>query len=152
MTFLGLPGLDSYARIAGFVGIFLSTASLTSSVVVLFHLKSEVNRASTHLSGEGFIVPPVSFIRDIPYHVSPSYSSGDAWQRRGFVLSLPLVFLAYSLISFIAGVSLYSFRGVSTTNPGMITHPFNDMTKWTVAGAIGGLACMLVASAWISRR
>jgi len=67
------------------------------------------------------------------------------------VLSLPLVFLAYALTAFIVGISLYSFRGVAVTNPALVTHPFDDYTKWTVAGAIGGLVCMLVVSALLSR-
>jgi hypothetical protein len=70
VTFLGLPGLDSYARIAGFLGIFLSTASLTSSIMVLFRLKSDASRASTNISGEGFVIPPVSLAISLVHSVS----------------------------------------------------------------------------------
>lgn len=39
-------------------------------------------------------------------------------QKRAVILSLPLVFLAYSVIAFIVGVTLYSFRGGSLSDFG----------------------------------
>ena len=67
-------------------------------------------------------------------------------------MSLPVVFLAYSIAAFITGLSLYSFRGTVVTNPQLVTHPFDDYIKWTVVGGIGGLVTMLAASALFSRR
>jgi hypothetical protein len=67
-------------------------------------------------------------------------------------MSLPLVFLAYSIGAFITGISFYVFRGTIATNPQLVMHPFDDYTKWTVVGAIGGSVTMLAASALLSRR
>lgn len=64
------------------------------------------------------------------------------------MMSLPLVFLAYSIAGFVTGIVIYSFRGVSVT-PG---HHYDDYTKWTVVGTLGGLAGVLVISAFLGRR
>jgi hypothetical protein len=146
VTFLSLPGLDSFARVAGLVAVLLSAASMTSSVIALFRFKADMHRADAYGGGESFIIQPVrtrSFLGEV--YLLNKISS----QRRNIVLSLPLIFLAYSLLAVIVGISLYSFRG-TTVNP--ITHPFDDYTKWTVVGAIGGLVCMLLVSAVLSRR
>jgi hypothetical protein len=61
VTFLSLPGLDNIARIAGFVAVFFSTASLTSSVIALLRFKSDVDKAMASVGGEGLILAPVRF-------------------------------------------------------------------------------------------
>jgi len=56
---------------------------------------------------------------------------------------LPLVFLAYAVIGFVARIELCSFRGVLTTSDPAMTkkkNHFDDYTKWTVVGALGSLA------------
>ena len=63
-------------------------------------------------------------------------------QRRSFVMSLPLVFLAYAIFGFVTGVVLYSFHG-SLTDPLLPARPFDDYTRWTVVGILGGLAGVL---------
>jgi hypothetical protein len=68
------------------------------------------------------------------------------------MLSLPLVFLAYALVALVTGVVLYSFRGVTVTNPGAMTRQFEVYTKWTVAGTLGGLAGVLVVTSLLARR
>jgi len=73
-------------------------------------------------------------------------------QRRSVVMSLPLVFLAYSIIGFIAGIVLYSFRGVTVTNSDLAVHHFDDYTRWTVVGVLGGLAGMLTTSVLLLKR
>lgn len=67
-------------------------------------------------------------------------------------MSLPLVFLAYAVIGFVAGIVLYSFRGVTTSDPALIKNHFDDYTKWTVVGVLGGLAGMLTTSFLLIRQ
>lgn len=59
MTFLSFPGLDNIARTASFLAVFFSTASITSSIIVLFRLKADMDRVMTSPSGEGLLMQPV---------------------------------------------------------------------------------------------
>ena len=63
-------------------------------------------------------------------------------QRRNFVMSLPLVF--------VTGVVLNSFHGLST-DPLVSTRPFDDSTRWTVVGILGGLARVLSTALLVRR-
>ncbi len=67
-------------------------------------------------------------------------------KRRHVLFSLPLVFLAYAIIGFVAGIVLYSFRGMSVTGSPMISHHFQEYTRWTVVGFLGGLLGILTTS------
>ena len=67
-------------------------------------------------------------------------------------MSLPLVFLVYAIVGFVAGIVLYSFRGVKLEDPLMSERPFEEYTKWTVVGVLGGLAGMLTMSLFLIRR
>lgn len=67
-------------------------------------------------------------------------------------MSLPIVLLAYAVAAFITGITLYSFRGTAFTNPALIAHNFDDYTRWTVLGLLGGLAGVLTTSAILLRR
>jgi hypothetical protein len=64
-------------------------------------------------------------------------------KRRSVLLSLPLVFLLYAIVAFIAGIALYAFRGLTSSVGG---RHFEDFTQWAVIGAVGGLACILMTS------
>ncbi|KAA1466719.1 hypothetical protein DENSPDRAFT_831596 [Dentipellis sp. KUC8613] len=128
VTFISLPGLDDVSRVAGFVAILLSASSMVSAIIALFRYKADIERSS-YVGGEGLITI----------------------SRRSVLLSLPLVFLIWSIIAFITGITLYAFRGVSITGIGAITRQFKDYTRWTVVGAIGGLAGMLFMSALLVR-
>jgi hypothetical protein len=66
-------------------------------------------------------------------------------------MSLPLVFLAWAIIAFVAGITLYSFRGFSVSPPGGLKHAFASFTHWTVAIALGGIAGVLLVSALLVR-
>jgi len=129
VTFVSLPGLDSIARVAGFVSIICSTASLASAVMALFRYKVDMERELS-AAGEGL----------------------TTLSRRSVVMSLPLVFLAYAIAAFITGVVLFSFRGVILTNPSMIVRHFEEYTRWIVVGTLGGLAAMLALSAIVARQ
>ena len=48
MTFMAFPGLDDVSRVAGFIAILCSAASMTSSVVSLFRFKVDMERALWH--------------------------------------------------------------------------------------------------------
>jgi len=61
-------------------------------------------------AGEGFVLLPVSVITLSP--VTDTDTDG-VFQRRSIMLSLPLVFLAYSVAGFIMGVVIYSFRSAT---------------------------------------
>ncbi|KAF9535176.1 hypothetical protein CPB83DRAFT_831235 [Crepidotus variabilis] len=72
-------------------------------------------------------------------------------RRRTIALSLPLVFLAYSVIAFIAGITLYSFRG-KTFDDKLPRDTFEDYTRWTVVGVLGGLLGIVTTSLLVLRR
>lgn len=128
VTFLSLPGLDSIARIAGFVAILFASFSMASTLVAIFRHKADMDTIS-HLGGEGLVIT-----------------------RRTLVMSLPIVFLAYSIIGFITGIVLYSIRGVTFVDPHLTQSHFGDYTKWTVTGLGGALAGILTMSLLLLRR
>ncbi len=64
-------------------------------------------------------------------------------KRRSVLLSLPLVFLLYAIAAFITGITLYAFRGLTTTTGG---RHFDEFTQWAVICAVGALACILLTS------
>ncbi|THH18607.1 hypothetical protein EW146_g2429 [Bondarzewia mesenterica] len=125
VTFISLPGLDDVARVAGFIAIILSASSMISAVIALFRFKSDIERSSAYYSHEGVVM----------------------LSRRSVLLSLPLVFLIWSITAFITGVALYAFRGTSIGNVGQVIRHFEEYTRWAVVGTIGGLAGMLIMSA-----
>lgn len=55
MTFLCLPGLDNFARIAGFVAILFASFSMVSTLVALFRWKAEIDNPISHVAGEGLM-------------------------------------------------------------------------------------------------
>jgi len=71
------------------------------------------------------------------------------------MLSLPLVFLAYSVAGFTTGVVIYSFRSatINFAHAGMpVTPKFDEYARWMVIGVLGALTGVLVASVMVSRR
>jgi len=128
VTFLSLPGLDNLARIAGFVAILCASFSITSTAVSVFRFKGELERPTASVGMEGLML----------------------LSRRSFVMSLPLVFLAYAIIGFVTGVVWYSYRG-SLTDPLLPTRPFDDYTRWMAVGVLGGVAGVL-STALLLRR
>lgn len=124
VTFLSLPGLDNVARVIGLLTALFSAFSLTSTVIAIFKYKSDAERAVSFIGGEGLMII----------------------SRRHVLYSLPLVFLAYAIIGFVAGIVLYSFRGMSVTGSPMISHHFQEYTRWTVVGFLGGLLGILTTS------
>ncbi|KAH7906127.1 hypothetical protein BJ138DRAFT_666876 [Hygrophoropsis aurantiaca] len=133
VTLMTLPGLDGVARIAGLVAILCSAASMVSSFAALYRYKTEMDQGIGRSGGEGLV-----FI-----------------SRRSVLLSLPLVFLAYSVAGFITGIVIYAFRGATLT-PVVDGVPlvlrFDEWTRWAVVGALGGLAGVLIASAMAAKR
>jgi hypothetical protein len=67
-------------------------------------------------------------------------------------MSLPVVFVAWSIAAFITGITFYTFRGVTLTSKVVIRQPFVDYTHWAVVGGLGGLVGVLVVSTLMSRR
>ena len=67
-------------------------------------------------------------------------------------MSLPLVFLLYAMVGFVTGVVVYSFRGVAHADPLEGDYPFENYTRWTVVGVLGGLAGVLATSLLLLRR
>ncbi|KAF9008065.1 hypothetical protein BDQ17DRAFT_1237288 [Cyathus striatus] len=130
VTFLSLPGLDSVARVAGLVAILFASFSMASTIVAIFRYKTDMARTLSLVGGEGMLIVP----------------------RRPIVMSLPLVFLAYSILGFITGIVTYSFRGVILSDPTLIQDNFDDYTRWTVIAILGALAGMLTMSLLLSRR
>jgi len=147
VTLVSLPGLDNLGRIAGFVAILCSAASMISAVIALFRYKADVERAVVYMGGEGLVMLSVS-----PFHPTYRPALNETQQRRSIVMSLPLVFLAWGIVAFITAITLYSFRGFTVTSPGTIKQPFTDYTHWTVVGTMGVLAGALITSALLMRR
>ncbi|KAJ7595978.1 hypothetical protein C8J56DRAFT_923679 [Mycena floridula] len=131
VTFLSLPGMDNIARVVGFVAILFASFSMASTLVAILRYKADLERVvGDRMSGEGLM-----FLT-----------------QRSIIMSLPLVFLAYSIIAFVAGITLYSFRGVMLTDPKMIEHHFKDYTRWTVLGVLGGLTGLMATTLLLLRR
>ncbi|KAJ4490026.1 hypothetical protein J3R30DRAFT_3653508 [Lentinula aciculospora] len=130
VTFLSLPGLDNVGRIAGLVAVILAAFSMVFSVVALFRYKADMECISSNIgtwagfSGEGLMLH----------------------SRRVVILSLPLALLAYSIISFVVGIVLYSFFGVSESPVNILQKHFEEYTHWTVVGVVGGLTGILFTS------
>ncbi|KIK68361.1 hypothetical protein GYMLUDRAFT_153405 [Collybiopsis luxurians FD-317 M1] len=136
ITFLSLPGLDSSARVSGLITVLLATFSMVFSVVALFRYKSDLECVSSNVEpwaiygGEGLMLH----------------------SKRIVILSLPLALLAYSIISFIVGIVLYSFFGVSEAPVNVLQKHFEEYTRWTVVGVLGGLTGILFTSMLLLRR
>jgi hypothetical protein len=58
VTFMSFPGLDHIARLAGFVAILCSAASMTASVIALFRYKADMERTVWHydMGGAGLMI------------------------------------------------------------------------------------------------
>ncbi|KAF8804295.1 hypothetical protein BYT27DRAFT_6700590 [Phlegmacium glaucopus] len=124
VTFISLPGLDPFSRTAGMVAIVFATFSMASTVVAIFRHKADLERPISNVGIEGMMVIT----------------------RRTVILSLPLVFLAYSVLAVTTGIVLYSFRGVILSDPSITKTSFQDYTRWGVVGVVGVLAGMVVMS------
>ncbi|KAG6373906.1 hypothetical protein JVT61DRAFT_6059 [Boletus reticuloceps] len=132
VTLMSFPGLDSITRIGGLVAITCSVLSMVTSFASIFRYKTEMARG-TGPSTEGFVM----------------------LSRRSILLSLPLVFLAYSVAGFVTGVVIYSFRS-ATINFASAGSPvaakFDEYTRCMVVGVLGALVGVLIASTMVARR
>ncbi|KAG2361632.1 hypothetical protein BDR07DRAFT_35291 [Suillus spraguei] len=101
VTLMTLPGLSGIARASGLVAIMCSVLSMITSFISIMRHKTEMAHGTPTSGSEGFVL----------------------LTRRSVFLSLPLVFLAYSVAGFITGVVIYSFNGVvvnGTTNGALL--------------------------------
>ncbi|KAF8625005.1 hypothetical protein AX15_005599 [Amanita polypyramis BW_CC] len=130
VTLLSLSGLDSIMRIAGFVAIISAVCSMASTLLAIFTIKADLERPPQVIGGEGLLM----------------------LSKRSVVMSLPVVFLLYSIIGFVTGVVLYSLRGASITDANLVRRPFNEYTRWTAAGALGAIAGMVTISILLFKR
>ncbi|KAJ3879398.1 hypothetical protein F5051DRAFT_326029 [Lentinula edodes] len=136
VTFLSLPGLDNAARIPGLVAVILATFSIVFSVIALFRYKADMECFSSNVGpwirfgGEGLTLH----------------------SRRIVILSLPLTLLAYSIISFVVGIVLYSFFGVMESPVNILQKHFEEYTRWTVVGVVGALTGVLFTSILFLRK
>lgn len=148
VTFLSLPGLDNIARVVGFAAILLASFSMASTLVAIFRYKSDLERTTgAYVGGEGLMIISASSSSSLLRTYSDVFL-----QRRSVVMSLPIVFLAYAIIAFVAGITLYSFRGVTVTDKALVEHQFQEYTRWTVVGVLGGLAGILTTAFLLSHR
>ncbi|KAI5116232.1 hypothetical protein M0805_003294 [Coniferiporia weirii] len=131
VTFLALPGQDQIARSAGLIAVLASTASLGSSVIAALRNHVEVQRMAAR-GGEGLVV-------------TMSALTGDS-----IIPSLPAVFLAWSVLSFVTGIVLYAFRGTVMIDPSHWVK-FASYTRWTTIGVCGFLGGVLIASMFFIR-
>lgn len=128
VTFISLPGLDDISRIAGLLAILFSASSMISAVVALLQYKADAERTMVYVGGEGLVL----------------------LTRRSIIMSLPLVFLAWATITFVSGVTYYSFRDTILTGRFALRNPFEDHTHWTMVGTAGGISGLLVISALLA--
>ena len=66
-------------------------------------------------------------------------------------MSLPAVFLGWSIVAFVTAIVLYAFRGVIVVDPSHISK-FAQYTKWTTVGVLGFSAGVLTTSMFFVRR
>ncbi|KAJ8594528.1 hypothetical protein M405DRAFT_858044 [Rhizopogon salebrosus TDB-379] len=128
-----LPGLNVVARIAGLVAIMCSVLSMITSFIAIIRYKAELTHGTPTSGAEGFVL----------------------LSRRIVLLSLPLVFLAYSVAGFITGVVIYSFNGamINATAGGLpVMNKFDDWCRLFAVGVLGGVAGVLIASVVVQRR
>jgi len=147
-----LPELDTIARIGGLVAILCSVLSMITSFVSIFRYKSEMAQGAAQTPGEGFFLLPVSVITLSPV---TDTDTDVVFQRRSIMLSLPLVFLAYSVAGFITGVVIYSFRSatINFAHAGMpVAAKFDEYARWMMIGVLGALTGVLITSVMVSRR
>ncbi|TEB32087.1 hypothetical protein FA13DRAFT_1754558 [Coprinellus micaceus] len=141
VTFLTLPGMTGAARIAGFVAISCAVGSMLASTIAFIRFRNEfsgvVDRTSINhriVGGEGLV----------------------GISNRAVVNSLPLVFVAYSVIGFVVGLTIYSFRGTDLDGPsssspadtGLSAWVFGQGAKWSALGLLGA-AGGVVAMSWV---
>ncbi|KAH6908970.1 hypothetical protein BKA70DRAFT_1222523 [Coprinopsis sp. MPI-PUGE-AT-0042] len=122
ITFLSLQGLALLPRIAILVAIVFATLAMASTLVAVFKHKADVQRTSNVLDFEGNV----------------------GLTGRGIILSLPLVFLSYSLISFLTAIGIHTIRGGMIFGPSLTLQSVGSGMKWPVLGAAG----MLMAIVW----
>jgi H+/Cl- antiporter ClcA len=130
-------------------GLFAAFAVAATGIAVLRH-KADLERPISHVGVEGIVGISVSFTRGFFARLSADLLL-LLFQRRSIALSLPLVFLAYSIVAFVTALTLYSFRGKSVESP-FPKSPFDDYTRWIVVGVLGGLAGVLTTSFLLLRR
>ena len=148
-----LPGLSGIARIAGLVAIMCSVLSMITSFISIVKYKAELSHGTPTSGSEGFVLLSVSasLLASLRPHVYLLFS-----QRKSVLLSLPLVFLAYSVAGFVTGVVIYSFNGAmlnaTTSNGFPVINRFDDWSRLFTVGVLGGVAGVLIASAMVQRR
>ncbi|KAJ7500224.1 hypothetical protein B0H11DRAFT_1996696 [Mycena galericulata] len=134
ITFLSLPGLDSVARLVALVVALLAASSMASGLVALFRYKAELGEAAQPSAAQ---LNPALVGREGLRLIS----------TRSVIMSLPLVFLIYAVIGFVAAIVLYSFFGVNQS-----AVRFEDYTRWAVLGVLGGLVGIVTTSVVLVRR
>lgn len=164
MTFLALPGMTGAARIAGFVAISCAVGSMLASTIAFVRFRNEfsgvIDRTSVNhriVGGEGLAGISVSIPASILLYLHESPTNDlSCFQNRAVVNSLPLVFVAYSIIGFVVGLSIYSFRGTDLEGPsssspadsGLSPWVFGQGAKWSALGLLGA-AGGVVAMSWV---
>ncbi|EED79287.1 predicted protein [Postia placenta Mad-698-R] len=118
----------SWSYTAGLLAILFSASSMISAVVALLQYKADAERTMVYVGGEGLVL----------------------LTRRSIIMSLPLVFLAWATITFVSGVTYYSFRDTILTGRFALRNPFEDHTHRTMVGTAGGIAGLLVISALLA--
>ncbi|TRM65771.1 hypothetical protein BD626DRAFT_555866 [Schizophyllum amplum] len=127
VTLLSLPGLDSVARVAGFVAALISAFSVVSAVVALIRFQADLTTVSL---GEGMIV----------------------LSRRHVLMSVPVALLVYSVIALVVALVVYAFRGAVVHPAAHLERQFESYTSWSTLGVLGGLLGMLTMSFMSLRR
>ena len=60
--------------------------------------------------------------------------------------------LVYSILAFTTGIVLYSFRGVTLSDPSVTRKSFDDYLKWGVVSVVGVLGGIVMTSVVLFRR
>ncbi|KAL1741477.1 hypothetical protein HDZ31DRAFT_84793 [Schizophyllum fasciatum] len=127
VTLLSLPGLDSVARVAGFVAALISAFSMVSAVVALVRFQADLTTVSL---GEGMIV----------------------LSRRHVLMSVPVALLIYSVVALVVALVVYAVRGAVVNPPIQLARQYASYTNWSTLGVLGGLLGMLTMSFMSLRR
>ncbi|KAF7320535.1 hypothetical protein HMN09_00137200 [Mycena chlorophos] len=156
ITFLSLPGLDRLppTRTIVLVVAVLAGASVVAGLGALFRLKRDVDVVDLGVLGVAGKDQGARFAGALRFDpAAVRFGSGAAQagagargegmllvSSRSLILSLPLVFLVYAVVGFVAAVVLYTY---SSSGAGTGAGAFPMYTRWAVLGAAGGLAGVL---------
>ncbi|KAF8582461.1 hypothetical protein K439DRAFT_1351098 [Ramaria rubella] len=142
VAFLAIPGIDSVSRCLGLVSVLLAMASIITGLLNVWQHQHET-RAT----------PELTIIMDFFQQAERGVHS---FNLLAVLLSLPLVLLIWSTITFAVGIVTFAWRGVDTTIldaaggdsqvPDLKMFAFGMPTAWVTTGVLLSVVLAVLAS------